>query len=116
VEGETLKAVTRSLLRSFPHVRMFASYDDVGTHFLASRQPISRLTAEELTGRMPPAAQADLVEWRDDKGAAEFLRLILSKERDPRTFVGTGETRITDDRPFNEYYLLRRMRERWIAR
>jgi predicted membrane-bound spermidine synthase len=116
VEGETLQAVTRSLLRSFPHVRMFASYDDVGTHFLASRLPISHLTAEELTDRMPPAAQADLVEWRDDKDATEFLWLILSKERDPRTFVGTGETRITDDRPFNEYYLLRRMRERWIAR
>ncbi len=113
VEGETLKAVTRSLLHSFPHVRMFASYDDVGTHFLASRQPISHLTAEELADRMPPQARADLVEWRDDKDAAEFLRLILLKERDPRSFAGDDGARITDNRPFNEYYLLRRMRERF---
>jgi predicted membrane-bound spermidine synthase len=116
VEGETLKAVTRSLLRSFPHVRVFASYDDVGTHFLASRQPISHLTAEELADRMPPQAQADLVEWRENKDAVDFLRLILSKERDPRAFAGDSGVRITDDRPFNEYYLLRRMRERLIAR
>jgi spermidine synthase len=113
VEGETLKAVTRSLLRSFPHVRMFSSYDDVGTHFLASRHPIRLLTADELAAKMPAAAQSDLVEWRDDKDAAEFLRLILSNERDPRAFAGEIGAGITDDRPFNEYYLLRRMRERF---
>jgi hypothetical protein len=116
VEGETLQAVTRSLLRSFPHVRMFASYDGVGTHFLASRHPIPRLTAEELVEKMPPGARADLVEWRDGDDATDFLELILSKERDPHSFVGNGDTRITDDRPFNEYYLLRRVRERWFTR
>ena len=116
VEGDTLKAVTRSLLRSFPHVRMFASYDDVGTHFLASRQPIAHLTAEELADRIPPHARADLVEWRENKDATDFLRLILSKERDPQSFAGDGGARITDDRPFNEYYLLRWMRERWFSR
>ena len=114
--GETVQAATRSLLRTFPHVRMFSSYDDLGTHYLASQQPLPALTAEELLARMPRGAQADLVEWRDDKDPTAFLRLILSKEKDPQAFVGTNIASVTDDRPFNEYYLLRYAWNRWFAR
>ena len=110
IEGETLRAVTRSLLASFPHVRMFTSYDGVGTHFLASRHRISRLTAEELAARMSPEAKADLLEWQNGEDAAGFLERTLSRERDPHDFVAGGQTQITDDRPFNEYYLLRYFR------
>jgi hypothetical protein len=108
-EEATVKAVARSLLRSFPHVRMFTvDYWPRGTHFLASRRPLPDLTADELVARMPGAAQADLAEWLDDKDVTEFVRLILSTASEPRAFVADGVDRITDDRPFNEYYLLRR--------
>jgi spermidine synthase len=115
-EEDTVRAVDRSLLRSFPHVRMFAGYQNWGTHFLASRHPLDHLTAEQLVAKMPHSARADLVEWCEDKDPVAFLRLILSKELDPRAFVGDGVDRVTDDRPFNEYFLIRRLRKKWFMK
>ena len=118
-EPRILQAVTRSLLASFPHVRMFRSFESpspdreaqgFGYHILASMQPIEMPSAEELAARMPPKAQADLLEWTPRfKDAASFLRFVIALEADPLKVVQGGEERITDDRPFNEYYLLRRI-------
>jgi spermidine synthase len=113
-KGDTVRAVARSLLRSFPHVRMFTGYAGFGAHFLASMGPLERLKSEQLVAKMPPAAQADLVEWCQDKDPLGLLRLVLSKEIDLGPFVGDGLDRITDDRPFNEYFLVRRFRRRWF--
>ena len=44
-----------------------------------------------------------------DKDVARFLHAVLQHEVDPREFVRGSDARITDDRPFNEYYLLRRL-------
>lgn len=106
-EDRIVQAVVHSLTNSFPYVKMYRSFEGWGHHFLASMSPIHVPPAAELARRMPPAAKADLVEWRDDKNVKGFLELILSQERDPRTFQRGKET-VTDDRPFNEYYLMRR--------
>jgi spermidine synthase len=113
-KGETLCAVARSLARSFPYVRVFRGIRNLGVHFLASRHPIPHLTAEQLAARMPQAAKVDLVEWFEEIDPVRFLRLALSKETDLNRFVDGGSDRITDDRPFNEYFLLRDMRT-WFA-
>jgi hypothetical protein len=73
--------------------------------------PIPARTAEELATRMPPNAQADLLEWSSSNALPAYIEQVLKKEvsvkgsvnRDPRV-------RITDDQPFNEYFLLRRWR------
>jgi len=107
-DGETVAAVTEAILESFAHVRAFRSVGGWGIHYLASRRPIPPLTAEELRDRMPEAAVRDMTEWGG--GSRQPLRLMLARELDPRSLAtAAGETApITDDRPLNEFFLVRR--------
>jgi spermidine synthase len=104
----TGQAVLRSLQESFPYVRCFFGANGWGVHLLASMEPIAPATTQELIARMPPQAQKDLLEWQPSMKAQDYLNRVLSREvpmineLDP-----THDYRITDDRPFNEYFLLR---------
>lgn len=104
------EAMVRSLLAAFPHVVVLRSIEGWGLHFLASMQPIPELTPEDLVERMPEPAQRDLMEWGPSETPEAMAALILA----PRVPIGqvVSETvsapMITDDRPFNEYFLLRR--------
>ncbi len=106
----TNQAMIRSLLQAFPHVVVLRSIEGWGLHFLASMQPIPELTAQELVARMPMAARQDLIEWGPAPTAEAMAALILA----PRVPIGAVAPEpatappITDDRPFNEYFLLRR--------
>jgi spermidine synthase len=102
-------AVARSIINSFPHVRVFGTPGVKGLHFLASMKPIPRRTAEEVVARLPTAAQADLVEWYQGLDALGVVRGILNEEYTLDQFRNQAESIfVSDDRPFNEYYLLRR--------
>ncbi|HEY6910258.1 MAG TPA: hypothetical protein VI356_12860 [Myxococcales bacterium] len=103
----TTEAVARSLLRSFKFVRMFTSYEGWGHHFLASMQPIEIPPAAALARRLPATARRDLLEWTQSKDPAQPLAVVLRQERDPRELANCGDARITDDQPYNEYYVLR---------
>jgi spermidine synthase len=106
--GRSVQAVVNSLLDSFPYVKMYLSHEGWGHHFLASMSPIEMRSPEVLVGRMPDTAKVDLTEWVKQKDPAAFLGMVLGSEEDPRAFVqGAGAIRITDDRPYNEYYLMR---------
>jgi len=101
-------AALRSLSESFPHVRCFAALFDDGVHALASMTPIESLTAAELISRMPPAAQQDLQEWAFGENVSDYLGKVLAKEWQVEWFLDPNPAvRITDDRPYNEYWLLR---------
>lgn len=112
------KAVARALLDSFPYVRMFPSFLGSGFHFLASGRPMPRLSGTELVARMPPAARVDLVEWVPGHSPEEVLDMSLTHEIDPRAFASDMGRGLTDDRPYNEYYLLRTMLPQagWLLR
>jgi len=106
-------AVTRSLRNSFPYVRAFP--EEFGIHYLCSDRSISQRTAEELVRRMPAKAVRDLTEWDPPSGdgpvdaAEDRLGDLLRGEStlDP-LIAGSPETpALTDDRPINEYYILR---------
>ncbi|MGP8200073.1 MAG: hypothetical protein ACLQU4_11290 [Limisphaerales bacterium] len=107
----TLRAVARSMDDSFPYVRCFVGVHGWGEHFLGSMQPIERATAEELAARMPSKARQDLMEWMDAKRyptLPDYLETVLSWELAiARMLNPDPKIQITDDRPFNEYYLLR---------
>jgi hypothetical protein len=104
-------AVTRALTDSFPHVRAFSSIEGWGIHFLASDRPIPRLSSAQAGGRLPVAARTDLLEWGPAATVEEQLGLVLRREisverllrLDPRAPA------LSDDRPVNEYYLVRLM-------
>ena len=73
-------------------------------------EPLETPSVAKFVARMPSPARRDLVEWNPGERSAErFARRILDRQipiskllrPDPQIVV-------TDDHPFNEYYLLRR--------
>jgi spermidine synthase len=108
--GRTFQAVLRSVRDSFPHVRCFDSIGKWGTHLLASTEPIEACTAVELSARMPGNAKDDLLEWSLSPNVPNYLEEALSGEIPVASLFRPGPgVRITDDRPFNEYFLLRQL-------
>jgi spermidine synthase len=115
-EGDPIvrSAVARALSESFPYVRVFEYYPNYGYgyQFLASRQPIQNLTGAQLLQRMPESAVRDLTEWPFAPTAEEELNFVLRKEI-PITQVMAADPNapaMHDDRPVNEYVLLRTLR------
>lgn len=105
-------AIARALHESFPYVRAFRSVSGWGIHYLASRQPIPNRSAVDLAKRMPPAAAADLVEWGPFPTPEQEFAAVLQNEM-PIDFVislDKNAPAMQDDRPVNEYYLLREIR------
>jgi spermidine synthase len=111
-------SATRSLRNSFPYLRAFE--DEFGIHFLASNHPLPRRTTDELLARMPTSAIDDFAEWdatptegaRD--AAGDRLDDLLRGEMNVDRLIAAspGTPALTDDRPINEYYALRRWRGR----
>jgi spermidine synthase len=110
-EDATTRAVLRSIHESFPYVRGFPSVEGWGVHLIASMEPIEPPDAEQLAARMPESAKKDLTEWASSPDATTYLRSVVTNgfpivnllDPDPKI-------QITDDQPFNEYFLLRRMK------
>jgi spermidine synthase len=112
-EKKALYATARAIVNSFRWVKVYRSYEGWGYHFLASDIPLPRLSAEEMIAKMPSAAKADLLEWFAYKNINLVVNDVLMREvpveqvlNDDRSLV------ITDDKPYNEYYMIRRLRER----
>jgi spermidine synthase len=106
--GATLEAVIRSLRESFAHVRCYNSIGKWGMHFLASMDMIEIPSVEALAARMPSKAREDLLEWSLSLTAADSLNEVLGDEVSIAKILGSDTSvRITDDRPFNEYFLMR---------
>lgn len=111
-------AVTRSLRLSFPYVRAF--HDEFGIHFLCSNRPTPHRTPDELLGRMPESAIDDLAEWdiTPEEGprdaAQDRLDDLLKGEMNVDELIAASPKTpaLTDDRPINEYYALRRWQNR----
>jgi hypothetical protein len=94
----------------FPHLRVFPSVEGWGLHVLASREPIPRRSAAELAALLPPAAAADLVEWGPQPTPEEQFQAVLAQERLlDRVALRRSALPLTDDRPFNEYFFVRRL-------
>jgi predicted membrane-bound spermidine synthase len=103
------EAALRSVCESFPYVRCFPSCLGWGMHILASMEPIPDIGPDVLAAHMPQSAQQDLWEWSAVHDASRCLNVVVAHEYavadclDPDPAV-----QITDDSPYNEYYLVRR--------
>ena len=106
----TWTAVSRALTEAFPHVRCFRSVGNAGVHYLASDRPLPRVTAATLAARLPPSAARDLVEWGPQDTAEEQLEAVLGRELPVESLIllSPDTPALTDDRPVNEYYYVRR--------
>lgn len=101
----TTQAVFGALQNAFPYLRCFRSDGGFGIHISASMEPIALLSAEQMAAVMRSRVADDLLEWSSNPNLEENLRPVFSREIslniDPKI-------RMTDDHPYNEYFLLRR--------
>jgi spermidine synthase len=103
-------SVAKSLRESFPYVRVFRSIEGWGYHFLASQSPLPLPSAATLASRLPAAAAADLIEWGPAPTAEQQFAGVLSQETTLDALIAQDPAvpALQDDRPVNEYFLLRR--------
>ncbi|HXY53046.1 MAG TPA: hypothetical protein VEM40_00045 [Nitrospirota bacterium] len=110
-EKVVMSAVVRALTKRFPYVRAFISVEGYGLHFLASASPIPSRTAAELAARLPETARHDLIEWGPETSATMQLMRVILTEIPIQLVINSYPNApvLTDDRPVNEYYFLRRL-------
>ena len=101
--------VLRALTASFGRVRVFRSHEGWGYHFLASDRDLGHPAPAVLAARLPEAARLDFVEWGPFADARSFFAAVLAREINPAVLLReSGPSPVlTDDRPLNEYFLLR---------
>jgi spermidine synthase len=112
-----MNSMMRSVEQSFPYVRAFKAVNDPdkemdGYHLICSLQPVENMTLPQFLQRMPLSAQEDMQELSkaaDPKEEMnERLKEILGAEHKVSEFlVPNPRIIITDDHPYNEYFLLR---------
>jgi hypothetical protein len=105
-----IASVARSFKESFPYVRVYSSVEGWGYHLIGSLRPIPNASPAELIGRMPNKAVSDLMEWGPKADPVSQFAAVLNTGRpiDPLVDEAPGVVALTDDRPTNEYYILRR--------
>jgi spermidine synthase len=108
-DAATTVSVTKALTDSFPYVRAFRSYDQYGIHFLASMEPIAVTSSAVLASRLPSAAVSDFVEWGPQATPKLQFESVLSHEITLESLVALDSLSpaMRDDKPINEYFLLR---------
>jgi spermidine synthase len=111
-DDATLASVARAFRNAFPYVRTFESIAGWGIHFLGRMEPFPEWNGEELAQRIPARAAADLVEWNEGTTPPDMMDEVLSGEKRVNDLIGADPSQppIGDDRPVNEYFLLRSIR------
>lgn len=105
------QAVIRSIINSFNHVKVFKSLQGWGIHIMASQSPIIIPDTELFISRMPDRAKQDMMEWKmpADSLYDVVAYHVLNKEMHINELLNDNPNiKIVDDRPLNEYFLLRR--------
>ena len=121
-DSVTTAAIGRALKESFPYVRVFVTFGGLGIHYLASNQPIPYRSPAELAKRMPLSAVADFLEWGPYPTAEQQFAAIVSREVpiDMVIAADVNAPAMQDDRPVNEYDLLRktgsRLHWKWLQK
>jgi spermidine synthase len=108
-DDQVQSSVARALKNSFPYVRVYHPVEHYGLHFLASMSPIPERSSAELVAQMPVTAIADMMEWGPAKSSEQqFDRMLVDKMTLDQIIAFSPTTpALQDDRPINEYFLLR---------
>ena len=107
-EDIVVRAIAKSLTEVFPHVRVYISVEGRGLHFLASMEPLEEMTVDKMLRRLPMPAQLDLSEWSKDGLRADIGKVLEQELPITDLLPPRPSILITDDQPYNEYFLLRR--------
>jgi hypothetical protein len=111
-DDATLASVARAFRNAFPYVRTFESIEGWGIHFLGRMEPFPEWNGASLAQRIPTHAAADLVEWNEGTSPPEMMADVLRGEKQVSDLIAADPSQppIGDDRPINEYFLLRSIR------
>jgi hypothetical protein len=109
-----VSSISRSVRKSFQYVRSF--WDEFGVHFLCSDSPIPERSAADLVHKLPDSAVKDFVEWSAPNSAgpaaqaeAQFEDLLENEANIDQLIADAPKAvTLTDNRPVNEYSLLRK--------
>lgn len=105
--------VTSAIVDAFPYVRGYISIEGWGIHYLASMTPIDFPTIDMLLKKIPDRAKLDILEWEQDKTLRDILGKMYKESYTGAGLLNHAERKdrgmITDDRPINEYFKLRRL-------
>lgn len=105
-------SIVKALKESFPYVRAFHCIEkSLGSHFLASNSPFPNYSAEVLASHLPPAAVADFLEWDQSSSAQRQFERVLQNQESLDQFITPAPDSpvLQDDRPVNEYFIVRRL-------
>jgi spermidine synthase len=119
-DSQNLFSMVTALKESFAYVRIFEPYGEQNIfQVVASESPIPDWNAEELARRMPADSREDLTEWVASTPewfpttVQGMYQWFLDKEIDTSDFLTKHEPwqriALTDDKPVNEYFFLRKM-------
>ena len=112
----SMRAVAKAIHAEFPYVRVFRSVEGWGFHFFASAQPFNMPSVQDFMKRLPQPAARDLLEWDTDKNPGGLYQTLIQREISIERILASANTAsITDDRPFNEYFLMRRIKKDLIS-
>ena len=112
-EAKIVFAAARSITRVFPYVRVYHSIENWGYHFIASSTPFETPSEQDMLSRLPESAKKDLLEWYPGQSIEAVVKDVLNKEIPVQALLKEDETFfISDNQPVNEYYMLRRWRDR----
>jgi len=106
-----IACMTKALKEEFTYVKAFISMEGFGIHLIASMSPLDELTPEDIVARLPQKASDDLIEWLPKQFDAKII-FHLMKEVSVEYIIAKGEIIygknfvLTDNTPYNEYYLL----------
>jgi predicted membrane-bound spermidine synthase len=114
-------SIARALADSFPYVRAYRSSIDRsigGLHFFASMSPLPEATASERVARMPLKARTDMMEWGPAANPVAQMETMLTQEVDVKQLIQLAPEApaLRDDRPVNEYCLLRKLHEHFAGK
>ena len=113
-DATTQASITKAIQASFPYVRAFESLEGWGTHYIASAKPIPDPDVASVAARMPMAAAKDMVEFNPDMTPQQMLDKVINEEFDVDGIANLDPSTppISDNRPINEYFLVRAFREK----
>jgi spermidine synthase len=108
-DDATMSAITKALRQSFPYIQAYESIEGWGTHYLVSMAPLPNVTPKLLVSRMPETALQDLIEFDRDSTPEQMFDDVLSTPESLDDLIKQDPSTppIADDRPINEYFLLR---------
>ena len=110
--NDTAVPALRAIIHEFKYVKVFTLQNGYGLFFTASNYPIDNLTPSEIANKIPVNARKDLLEWMELDPSYEnvsgFIRQFVELSIDKILKSSNDDAIITDDSPYNEYFLLRR--------